>query len=243
MPSSFSSSVCAQCKAPNATLLCPKCSCVAYCNADCQAGHWRNGGHSRNCLELAKDRYNELVQGFPGGVPINYLMKTFFKFDADEEVTSRNLSWKQLADLKAFQTVALTVATYLPVDPSAVRYYILTFAALTHYTLVRESKVASSSLSSSSSSWHPLLSLTRYLEAFDSMQEMPEFPEHRYTLTIDKIVSFCSMSPLRTSICILRKQGRKKETAALAIHVLAFVERSKIVLLPFKVFYVTEACD
>jgi hypothetical protein len=169
---------------------------------------------------------------------MSYVVEAFF--NDEEEIASLNLSRKHLAKMEAFKNVALTVAKQCrPRHPYAARFYILTLGALTRYKLVHESLAAF--FSSSSSSWHPLPALTEFLEALASLPEMPAMPEANEEF--DAQLMHCCILPIKTAIAALRKQGRKKEAAEVAVHVLPFVERSKIVALAFKINFVTNACD
>ena len=40
---------CAACTKANATYRCAKCKVVKYCGRDCQAKHWKKGGHKQRC--------------------------------------------------------------------------------------------------------------------------------------------------------------------------------------------------
>ena len=50
---------------------CARCKSVYYCGVECQAKHWRNGGHRGRCLEpaLAHDKV-ELHNEYPGMFPL-----------------------------------------------------------------------------------------------------------------------------------------------------------------------------
>jgi hypothetical protein len=170
-----------------------------------------------------------------GGDAMSYVTLTFFNNDPVEELASLNLSRKHLAKLEAFKNVALTVTKQCrPRHLVAARFFILTLGALTRYKLAS----SSSSLSSSSSTWQPLPILTEFLEALGSLEAMPALPPEMNDM--DAQMMYCCIMLITDAISILRKQGRKREAAELAVHVLPFLERSKIVSLPFKIDFVMD---
>ena len=45
---------CSGCGRPSVKLrTCSGCRCAAYCSRECQARHWKEGGHKRECAQLA----------------------------------------------------------------------------------------------------------------------------------------------------------------------------------------------
>jgi hypothetical protein len=174
---------------------------------------------------------------------INYLVNTFM-LPTNEEM-DLNLSPTRLAELEAFKTVAMTVAKHRGRSkPLADRYYLMTLGVLTRYTFLIESKGSSFfSSSSSSSAWHPLPSLTEYLEALGSMGKFDHTPTSKGTLEFDMHSVYYFVRPINTAIFMLREQRRTNEADALTLHVLPFVERSNVISLPNKIDFFHGACE